>query len=289
MKEKINKEKVAGAVVLYNSPLETIDNISTYIDQVEKLYVVDNSVKPNAKLVETLKSYSKIHYHSLNGNDGIATALNWAANQAISDNFSVLLTMDDDTQIPVGCIQQMLDFWSQYPANIGILSGIHHIKPDTAPFRKLLYTLTSGNLLSLSAYSATGPFRDDFFIDHVDHEYGIRLNQNGYVVIELPNIRFNHRLGTTDTLKVGGRIISTYGSHSPLRLYYFARNGVYMARQYFSSQPMLSWMVAEELAKRCVKAMFLQSDTKVRMRMLLVGVKDGWVGRLGKYNSSKRN
>lgn len=289
MQKRIIKKDVAGVIVLYNSSVKTMDNILTYLDQIERLYVVDNSVKPNADLIEIVKSYDKIYYHSLHGNSGIAAALNWAANRAIMDNFSILLTMDDDTQTPAGYVQKMLDFWNQYPEKIGILSGVHHNKPDKVAFRRLLYTLTSGNLLNLAAYSETGPFRDDFFIDHVDHEYGIRLNNIGYCVIELPSMRLNHRLGYSNIVKVGGRRVITFGSHPPLRLYYFARNGVYMSRQYFNSQPMFSWMVVEELAKRCVKAVFLQHDTKERIKMLYNGVRDGWAGRLGKYRPSENS
>lgn len=281
---KIDKKNIAGVVVLYDSPNETICNIATYINQIERLYVVDNSAQPNNALIKELKLYSNVHYHLLNGNEGIAVALNWAVNQAIMDKFSVLLTMDDDTRTPVGMIQQMIKFWNQYPNPIGILSGVHHTNLDNALYRKILYTLTSGNLLNLVAYQVVGPFRDDLFIDHVDHEYGLRLNENGYQVIELPSIRLDHQLGYTKPLKIGPYVVGTYGSHSPVRLYYFARNGVYIGRQYFTRQPFFAWTVFKELIKRWIKALFLQDNRGERVNMLLTGVKDGWAGKLGKYN-----
>ncbi|WP_461150134.1 glycosyltransferase family 2 protein [Spirosoma pulveris] len=280
----MTKENVAGVVVLYNSPNSTIDNILTYIDQVKKLYVVDNSSVPNAELVKSLQLYNSIHYHSLNGNKGIATALNWAAKQAIKDDFSALLTMDDDTRTPSSMVQDMLDFWLKYPDPIGIISGIHHNKPVDAPFRKLDYTLTSGNILNLEAYKMIGPFRDDFFIDHVDHDYGLRLNQNGYKVIELPGIRLEHQLGDTNLLIISGYTIGSYGSHSPTRLYYFARNGIYMACKYFFSYPSFSWMVFKELLKRWVKAFLMQKDQRLRTKMLYRGISDGFKGKLGELD-----
>lgn len=283
MRKEIKKKDIAGTVVLYNSSIETVNNIKTYINQIEKLYVVDNSTHPNDELIATLKLFYNVQYHSLNGNKGIATALNWAAKQAINDNYTVLLTMDDDTRTPSSMVEQMISFWNRYPEPIGILSGVHHTKFDKASFRKLLYTLTSGNLLNLLAYQQIGPFRDDFFIDHVDHEYGLRLNQNGYAVVELPNIRLEHQLGYTQQLKVGSRVIGTFGSHSPIRLYYFARNGVYVARQHFKKQPLFAWTVLEELGKRWIKAMFLQDNRKERITMLIMGIKHGWTDRLGKY------
>lgn len=283
MHEKVERKDVAGTVVLYNSSIETLDNIKTYITQVEKLYVVDNSTHPNKELIATLKLFGNVQYHSLDGNKGIATALNWSAAQAIKDGFTILLTMDDDTRTPLSMIRQMIDFWNKYPGLLGILSGVHHTKPDKATCRKLLYTLTSGNLLNLQAYQSIGPFRDDFFIDHVDHEYGLRLNQNGYSVIELPSIRLEHQLGYTQQLKVGSYVMGTFGSHSPIRLYYFARNGIYVSRKHFKKQPFFAWTVLEELSKRWIKAIFLQDNRKERVNMLIKGIKHGWTDRLGKY------
>lgn len=285
---KIRLRDVAAVVVLYNSSTDVLTNIQTYIDQVTILYVVDNSTEPNDDLIEKFQSYKKVQYHSLNGNRGIAVALNWAAQRAIKDNFTVLLTMDDDTRTPDDMIQQMTDFWNQYPKSIGILSGVHHTKPDKASYRELPYTLTSGNLLNLFAYQVVGSFLDDFFIDHVDHEYGLRLNQHGYQIIELPGIRLEHQLGYMKDLRIGSYLIGTYGSHSPVRLYYFARNGVYLARQYFSNQPSFAWTVLEELGKRWIKALFLQDSRKERVSMLLTGIMHGWAGRLGKYEQSRK-
>lgn len=292
----VKESDIAGVVVLYNSDSQTLNNIHTYIDQIKKLYVVDNSTQPNDDLIQSLKVYERVHYHSMKGNKGIATALNWAANQAVSDGFLVILTMDDDTRTPAFMVREMITFWNQYSKPIGILSGFHHTKPNSSSgnsnainsgkflSKELPYTLTSGNLLNLNAYRKIGPFRDDFFIDHVDHEYGLRLNHNGFVVVELQSIRLEHRLGYTQQLKVGSYVISTYGSHSPSRLYYFARNGVYMVRQYFNTEPLFAWTVAEELGKRWIKALFLQDNRRERIKMLLTGIKHGWTGRLGKYD-----
>ena len=48
--------KVAGTVVWYNPNNENVGNIKTYIDYVEKLYIVDNSKKNNRKLSEKLNN-----------------------------------------------------------------------------------------------------------------------------------------------------------------------------------------------------------------------------------------
>lgn len=280
----IKKEDIAGTVILYNSSLETLHNISTYINQISKLYVVDNSTDFNGTLLDSIKKLDNVIYISFGENKGIASALNCAAQHALTDGYSLLLTMDDDTQTPPNMIQEMVQFWNEFNYPIGIISGIHHEKRVDLKYRSLPYTLTSGNLLSLEAYIKVGGFRDDLFIDHVDHEFGLRLNKNDYKVIELPNIRLIHRLGYSETIKIGQLVIGKYGNHSPTRLYYFARNGVFLARKYINSEPFFAWMVLEEISKRFIKASFLQSNRKYRIKMLLKGIIDGWGGKLGKLN-----
>lgn len=278
---RIEKKDVAGAVILYDSPTETIDNIKTYINQIQKLYVIDNSDKQNSELVSALKTISAVHYCYLDGNRGIAAALNCAVELAAHDKFTVLLTMDDDTRTPVMMVSQMISFWNAYPNPIGILSGVHHSKPDTVAYRILPYTLTSGNMLNLNAYKSIGGFSEDLFIDHVDHEYGLRLNENGYSVVELPAVRLNHQLGYEKNIKIGSLLVKKYGTHSPVRLYYFTRNGIHLVRRYTTIYPRFTYMVISEIVKRYAKAIFLDENRMYRLRMLTRGVRDGWKGRLG--------
>jgi rhamnosyltransferase len=47
--------KIAAVVILYNPELSILENIKSYIDQVEKLYVVDNSEASNESLIQEIK------------------------------------------------------------------------------------------------------------------------------------------------------------------------------------------------------------------------------------------
>ncbi|XWW48096.1 glycosyltransferase [Fibrella sp. USSR17] len=282
----IKAELIAGVVVLYNSKSTVIENINTYINQVVRLYVVDNSATPNEDLIKEISQNSTIIYHLLNGNEGIASALNWAANQALEDGFQVLLTMDDDTKVPKNMVTDMINFWNQYTEPIGILSGVHHTKQDFVLYRKLMYTLTSGNLLNLSAFKEIGPFMNELFIDHVDHEYGFRLNKYGYSVIEIPSIKLEHKLGYSKRVSIGSLTLIKYGTHPPVRLYYFARNGIYLLSKYTYLYPKFVFIYFLEISKRLVKASLLDENRQLRLRMIFRGFRDGIIGRLGKHSQS---
>jgi len=287
IKTFLNKDDVAGVVVLYNSSYAVVNNISTYINQIAKLYVIDNSPEPNLELASRLTKNPKIHYHSFGTNKGVATALNWGAERAVEQKYSILLTMDDDTTTPSNMIDNMLTFWNKQDCKIGILSGLHHNKQQSGDSRAIAYTLTSGNLLNLHAFTTIGGFMNDLFIDHVDHEYGLRLNQNGYRVIELTNIRLGHNLGFKRSVRIGSKLIFNYGTHSPIRSYYFARNGLYLAKQYGFDNLSFAFMVAKELIKRLAKTILLDDNSGVRIRLLAQGLKDGWIGKLGQYHDNE--
>ena len=89
---------ISGVIVLYYPELNVVDNINSYIDYVDILFVIDNSETANTDFVNLLLSNPKICYISNNQNLGIAKALNQGAELAIQKNFSWLLTMDQDSR-----------------------------------------------------------------------------------------------------------------------------------------------------------------------------------------------
>ena len=78
--------KIAGIVTLYNPTDEDLANINTYIDDIDVLYIIDNTEgKDNKKRIPKNK---KIKYKFKNENLGVATALNLGAKYAIKDGYN---------------------------------------------------------------------------------------------------------------------------------------------------------------------------------------------------------
>lgn len=275
--------RVAGAVILYNSSEDVIENILTYIDQVELLYVIDNSDQENTTLIKKLKAISSIQYISIGSNKGVAYALNVAADQAIHDGFNYLLTMDDDSKASIGMVKVMGDFLKSYSSadKVGIVAVAHSRPIKSKAYKKVTFTMTSGNLLNLSAYQKTGPFNNDLFIDHVDHEYGIRLTIGNYEIIELTALKLIHNLGTNKEIIVKGKSFS-FVSHSPERFYYFIRNGLYITIKYFFQEPYTCLQLLKLNLKESIKLILFENNKKKRFFLLLRAVKDGCSSRLGK-------
>ena len=69
--------KLAGIVTLYNPTDKDISNIDTYLDDIDVLYVIDNTEGKDNK--DRIPKSSKIKYFFKNENKGVGYALNKGA------------------------------------------------------------------------------------------------------------------------------------------------------------------------------------------------------------------
>ncbi|GAB4007711.1 glycosyltransferase family 2 protein [Spirosoma migulaei] len=277
-------ERIAGTVILYNSNFDVIDNINTYMDQVEVLYVVDNSDSLNKELINTLQQFEKIIYYSNNGNRGIACALNIAANLAICDGFSYLLTMDDDTSVPQNMINVMLSFLKNHKKdNIALIAPQHIPNLVENSYTNVYFVITSGSLLDLNAYLQCGPFLEELFIDWVDHEYCMRLKKHNFSIIELNYLSINHRLGNRKEISLLG-VSVFWTSHNPIRIYYKIRNTLYVLTKYRKIIPIGYLIIfAKDFTKEIVKNLTFENNKKYRAFLLYRAFCDYWQNRMGPF------
>lgn len=275
--------RLAGVVVLYNPENETEDNINSYIEQLDILFVVDNSDKKNRELIVRLKKKEKICYIDNHGNQGIANALNKGAIQAIRKECDFLLTMDQDSKATPDMLPNMLQYLKEHDiSKVGIVSP-YQKQPNEKncyslkEYENKIVVMTSGNLLNLKAYRKTGRFLDKLFIDMVDYEYCLRLNSKGYKVI---------RVNSAVLLHAEGEVLMQNGIHkivhSPVRTYYYIRNFLYVKRRYKDKYPDSIKM----LQKNCILAArtnLIYGEKKAkRMLYILRAVWDYERNRFGK-------
>lgn len=70
------KTNVCGVTVLYNPSKDTIENIDSYLEQINYLLVIDNSKNPSNFVIDYYKNNHNVEYIFNNDNLGIAKALN---------------------------------------------------------------------------------------------------------------------------------------------------------------------------------------------------------------------
>jgi rhamnosyltransferase len=278
---------IAAVVVLYRPDEDVVGNVAAYADQVDVVLAIDNSEVADPDVVGALRGIENLEYRWMGRNTGIATALNTGCRRAIELGYSWVLTMDQDsTAAPVfvDALAQVLNgsdsdsiaivvpMWQQaggLPVDVG--SGL----------AELDYAMTSGNLLRLRTFDALGGFRDDFFIDQVDHEFCLRARRAGWRIVQKQDVLLLHRMGSLQEVHFPIRCYIT--DYSPLRRYYMVRNLLEMTREFGDEFP---GFVARQRKwwRRDLSKIVLAEPHRVRkLTMMYRGWRDYRRGRFGPY------
>jgi len=281
--------KIAGVVVLYNPDDTVLENIKSYINQVEKLYIYDNSDVKNTALIEALNRTGHCHYISFSKNEGIAKALNYSAELAISEGYDFLLTMDQDSIVPDRMIVRMLDSVGEY-VNIAIISPVHCNRYHTEKYSNsetedILVAFTSGNLVNLNAFEKIGKFKEEYFIDYVDIEYCLRIHEYKYRVVQVNNAKLIHNEGNLNQENFFGRIVYTY-NHAPLRWYYKSRNFFYMTKEYKKKFPEFFQRENKLHLNSIIKIILYENEKLEKLKWIVKGVYDFEKGLTGSFIKS---
>ena len=276
--------KLAATVTFYNPTKENIDNISSYIKLVDKVYVVDNSSEDNK---EMLPNNKKIVYIANNENLGVATALNIAAKQAVKDDFEWLLTMDQDSKFNGDNLEKMINYILMHDCkNIGLISPWHVIKtgvkkPDK-DIEDVVEVMTSGNIINLKAYEKIGGYKDWLFIDGIDFDYCMNLNVNGYKVRRLNYCELEHELGDIKIVHLLGRDF-VCSNHNYIRRYYMSRNNHYIYDMYHDAFPDYCNMILSGLDGQFRNILAFEKDKYRKIRNMQRGYNDYKKGIKGAY------
>lgn len=276
--------KIAGVVTLYNPTDQDIKNISTYLDDIDRLYIVDNTEgKDNKKRIPKSK---KIEYIFKNENLGVATAMNMGADRALKEGYNWLLTMDQDTTFKPGVMDKMKEVISTKDMKkIGIVTPWHKTKLiDKKPeeeFDDPHDVMTSGNLVNLDIWKKIGGYKDWFFIDGIDIEYCMNLHKNGYKIMRINSIEIDHNLGDLFYKNLRGRLFLCT-NHAPIRRYYIMRNYQYIRDMYENEDPNYVYRLTSQRHNMIGVILFEKQKYK-KIKMYIRGLKDYKKGIKGKY------
>jgi len=279
--------KIAGVTVLYIPSESVITNILSYLNQVEKLFVIDNSETENKSLLENIIAYSNVSFIPNKNNIGVAAALNKAAQLAINSGYDFLLTMDQDSRISDDSVKKMLkEFYSD--EKIGIIAPfVIHIEnprqPSSQGVEEITVAMTSGSIIRLSTYKQTGGYLENFFIDYVDNEFCLRIHLLGYKVLQINSVHLHHKLGSIEQRKFFWiKVFPT--NHSPLRLYYRTRNRLVVYKKY--KDQFSDYIRADKVSflKELLKILLYEGEKLKKFKMILKGYFDYKKNKFGKLN-----
>lgn len=276
--------KLAGVVVLYNPDQKVINNINSYIDELDALYLVDNSSADNS----TLFMNEKVEYIPLRKNTGIAHALNVGAKKAIDHNFRYLLTMDQDSMFEKDALKNMKSIIDadDEKDQVGIYSPFHKTAiSEPVPeelFTSPLVVMTSGNIINLDIYKCVEGFKEWMFIDCVDFEYGLNVRKHGYTIKQINTVFLDHELGDYEIKHVFKKKIFC-DNHSALRRYYIVRNSFYLYDMYHDDYPDYCQAVVKQAKQSFFYATVFEEHGFKKLIYMIRGYRDYRRGKKGEY------
>lgn len=280
---------IAAVIILYNPDQNVLNNISSYIDDVDILYAVDNSDRERSFIVKSLLENPKIQYINNNGNQGIAHALNIGAYKAIDMNYTWLLTMDQDSSFEQTMLTQYFTCWNSYlnKDDTAIFSPVHsvldYLISSTVECETVnkFHVMTSGNIINLNIFKDLKGFNEVLFIDEVDREYCLRSKLAGYSIIEFSNISLKHNLGEPISIIRQGQTIQL-STHTPKRFYYIARNLLYVWKTYHHLFPNLAGIQFVNIMKTLIFPLIYHDKKIERFFYIIRGILHFLTGRYGK-------
>lgn len=283
-------ESVAAVVVTYEPGVGFLRNVSALRQQLHRLIVVDNGSA--AKKVEELRAAAQRMAFDLieNGSNlGIAAALNRGVERALTLGAGWIFLFDQDSCVTPGFAEAMVQAYiaSPWGDRLKILTPQYRaaetgaVLPAIRAKQGIAVAWTSGSLLRAETLRGFGPFREELFIDEVDHEYSLRLRQSGMVLDQTPAATLLHALGSpTEHTLFGKKFCST--NYSPVRRYYQERNKVWMARHFGRSFPGFILRRFRMSATDFAKILIFEENRWRKARFFLRGWIDGLRGKTGR-------
>ena len=285
--------KVAAIIVSYNPDSNLFDSINLLLNQVEKVIIVDNGSKD--KYVKYIKSINedKIEIILNKENLGIATALNIGVRKALENGYEWILTMDQDSKASPDMVKKMFnvynsinreerkDILSIFPNFVDERIQSIEENSNMNSYEYVDADITSGNLLRKEVFEKVGFFDDSLFIDLVDTDFCMRLNEKGIKMIKIRDAVLYHSLGESKTIK---GILGSFNTsnHSALRRYYMTRNRFYIWEKYKGLNSFTLNRDKKLFKKEFVKIILGEKDKVNKIKMVLRGYKDYKKGIKGK-------
>lgn len=296
---------VCAIVVTYNPDAASLECVRGIIEAAAHTVIIDNrSAESCTGQLRKLTS-ARVTLVENPANTGVAAALNQGIRTAAALGYRWFLLFDQDTKIFSTTITDLVAALNECRADLGPKLGLlgsnffhgfvdgctEEAKVPFCPGKRWLamdMVITSGTIMGLESFEAIGPFREELFIDHVDHEYCLRAQHNGFTVARTVWPLMVHRLGLLGNrrpwLAFGGRkMVSMY---SPLRRYYQIRNLIMLTREYEKEFPASIALLRKWTRREATRALKYEGSFFRNLISILLAVRHGRRGVTGKYNGS---
>jgi len=207
-------------------------------------------------------------------NLGIAGGLNKLCKQAIELGYEWIVTLDQDSVMQPGTLYE----YSKYTdiKDVGIICpriedrnmGRQYAQKDNGT-EYINNCITAGNLVRLKAWEDVGGYSEELFIDGVDFDFCMKVQEKGYKILRSNNVFLLQEIGQGRAISLPFHKQISILNHSHQRLYYIARNYLYIGSRH---QQFMHWAV--EVAKRMFIVFCFEHNRLKKIRYMCKGILD---------------
>lgn len=278
------------AVIVTFHPDEGFTNrLERALNQFSFVIIVDNGSQ-HAVIPGNRLALPNVRLVANQTNLGVAAALNQGVNLAMREGFEWVVTLDQDTIPATDMLATLLDVYRKSGGGNVIMGSNYwdaHRRHNfircadaEGGFRERKTLITSGTLVPLSLFKAIGLFREDYFIDSVDHEFSLRARAQGFRILISCRPVMRHSIGAH--VENAGRLRQFMSfDHTPARKYFIARNIIATIKLYFFLEPVWSMRQGVRLLSDFASILLFESDKLKKTTAFMVGIAHGLAGKMG--------
>lgn len=233
--------KVFCIILSYNnrSIFKVIKAVLSQSFKLNKIIIIDNNSRRalQKKLSKVKNKKVKIIFNK--NNVGVGSGYNIGIRESLKSEADVVWLLDGDAIPDKNCLKNLIEAFYKYGYGIFSPISIDPItkKPTIGTLRPLglkrtleiLHKnktieidscLTAGCLIPTLIFKKIGMYREDFFIDFIDHEFALRVKKYGFKILLVPKAKIYHSIGEFEK-RIKKRLHKTY------RVYFMIRNSTY--------------------------------------------------------------
>lgn len=297
MRTSVQRSDLCSIVVTYQTKInEFTDILKKHYDNFQQVIIVNNTPEIDLSQFQS----KQITIINNPGNIGLSAALNVGIKEAKRLGFKMVALFDQDTELPLNFTKDMLHYINHYSGDkpVAVYSPIfhNHVINETGrhinlkPFRLIRdpvlvtedyahphYVITSGSVIPIKVLDDVGLMREELFIDFVDIEWCLRARQQGYEIVAINKVMIDHHLGDYAVSFMGHH----YPIHSPLRMYYYFRNAMYLYRL---REIDWNWRLVDATRNlfRFLFYMLFVKDRPTYFKYIIKGYYHGLIKKMGK-------
>jgi rhamnosyltransferase len=282
----LNHDNICAVIVTYQPDLDFVNRLKNILRQFAHAVIVDNASRDGS--LSLLKSLSADDVNIIfnEKNFGIAKALNQGIFWAKENNYEFVITFDQDSEILESRTNILFDTWNSLDNDKVAVLGVNHIdansheiyfkrKSKNKVFVVRKTVIASGSLININTFYKVGSFREEFFIDGVDHEFCLKARSKGFEVLMIIEPFLIHAMGKRKAhhLPICKKLSIVSTNYDPQRWYYMTRNRIRLVIEYFFKD---TWAISKTVLflGSITNMLFFETRRMKKLKYVFLGLWD---------------